>query len=206
VDQVSLETRRDNASKTKISAGITSAAPIGERSRTGSRDDLGKIGTEQRGRLLMINARKERHGSVEVAKPDLGGAGVKIEGAFFVDLGWGVRWRKDFDADLWGACKEERLLGNLGPIGSEPCDIDSLDTVGGGDWALRKNEALREQLRQKTANGKLTARVAESWRRTHEDASEAIGLDPVREPGELGVSQDLGPAIQVEPGLRCKVR
>src|SRR5260370_1109274 len=90
--------------------------------------------------------------------------------------------------------------------GSETCDIDSLDTVGGGDWALSKNEAFREQLGQKTANGKLTARVAESWRRTHEDASEAIGLDPVREPGELGVSQDLGPAIQVEPGLRCKVR
>jgi len=30
------------------------------------------------------------------------------------------------------------------------------------------------------------------------DASVAIGLDPVREPDELGVSQDLGPAIQVE--------
>jgi len=76
----------------------------------------------------------------------------------------------------------------------------------GGNWAINKDEALREQLGQKTADGKLTARVAESWRRTHEDASEAIGLDPVREPGERGVSQDLGPAIQVEPRLRCKVR
>ena len=154
----------------------------------------------------MINARKERHRSVEVADPDLGGAGIEIEDTFFVDFGYRIRGGKYFNADLWRACKEERLLGNLGPIGSEPGNIDSLDTVGSGDWALSKNEALREQLGQKTANGKLTARVAESWRRTHEDASVAIGLDPVREPGELGVSQDLGPAIQVDPGLRCKVR
>ena len=97
-------------------------------------------------------------------------------------------------------------MGNLGPTGIEPGDIDSLDTVGDRDRAISKNETSTEQLGQQTANGKLTARVAESWRRTHEDASVAIGLDPVREPDELGVSQDLGPAIQVEPGLRCKVR
>ena len=40
--------------------------------------------------MLMIDARKERHGSVEVADPDLGGAGIEVEGAFLLDLGWGV--------------------------------------------------------------------------------------------------------------------
>ena len=33
-----------------------------------------------------------------------------------------------------------------------------------------------------------------------------IGLDAIGEPGELGVSQDLAPARQVEAGLRREVR
>jgi hypothetical protein len=153
-----------------------------------------------------MRRRKEGNRTVRSADPDLGCARIEIESAFFVDFGGRIGGGKDLNADLWGACKEERFLGNLGPTGIEPGDIDSLDTVGDRDRAISKNETSREQLGQKTANGKLTARVAESWRRTHEDASEAIGLDPVREPGERGVSQDLGPAIQVEPRLRCKVR
>jgi hypothetical protein len=152
-----------------------------------------------------MRRRKEGNRTVRSADPDLGCARIEIESAFFVDFGGRIGGGKDLNADLWGAC-EERFLGNLGPTGIEPGDIDSLDTVGDRDRAISKNETSREQLGQKTANGKLTARVAESWRRTHEDASEAIGLDPVREPGERGVSQDLGPAIQVEPRLRCKVR
>jgi hypothetical protein len=55
--------------------GFNSAVPIAQ-----SRDAVGKGGTEERGRLLMIRASKERHRSVEVADPDLGGAGIEVEG------------------------------------------------------------------------------------------------------------------------------
>ena len=55
-------------------------------------------------------------------------------------------------------------------------------------------------------NVTLATGMTESWGRTHEDASEAIGLDTIGEPGELGISKDLGPARQVEAGLRGEVR
>jgi hypothetical protein len=112
----------------------------------------GKIRADGRTRYLLMGRRKEGNRTVQSANPDLGCARIEIESAFFVDFGGRIGGGKDLNADLWGTCKEERLLGNLGPIGSEPGDIDSLDTVGGGDWALSKNEALREQLGQKTAN------------------------------------------------------
>ena len=40
----------------------------------------------------MIRTNKKSDRSVEVADPDFGGAGVEVESAFLVDLGWGVRW------------------------------------------------------------------------------------------------------------------
>jgi hypothetical protein len=154
----------------------------------------------------MVNARKERHGAVEVADPNLGGAGIKIERPFLVHLGCGVRRGKDLDANIGGANQDNKILVNFGPIWSEPSDVYGLDTVGGRRWALSKNEPLGEHLRQKAANGELAARVTESWRRTHEDTSEAIGLDAVREFGQLGINQELVPAIQVKPGLTFVVR
>jgi len=129
-----------------------------------------------------MRRRKEGNRTVQSANPDLGRARIEIESAFFVDFGGRIGGGKDLNADLWGACKEERLLGNLGPIGSEPGNIDSLDTVGSGDWALSKNEALREQLGQKTANGKLTARVAESFAQTAQfvqSGAADVGLLPL---------------------------
>jgi hypothetical protein len=42
---------------------------------------------------MMSN--KKGHRSVEVADPDLGGAGVKIESAFLVDLGGRIERGKD---------------------------------------------------------------------------------------------------------------
>src|SRR5262249_46168055 len=68
----------------------------GEWSRYGVR----KVRTEGRNRKGTINARKERHRSVEVTNPDLGRSGVEIKGTFFVDLGLGIGRRKDLNADL----------------------------------------------------------------------------------------------------------
>ena len=68
----------------------------------------------------MIDARKERHGTVEVADPDLVGAGVEVERAFFVNLGGGIRWGKDFDADLGRSSEYDGSLDQLGPATVEP--------------------------------------------------------------------------------------
>jgi hypothetical protein len=43
----------------------------------------------------MIGTNKKRHGAIEVADPNLSGAGVEVEGAFFVNLGRRIRSGKD---------------------------------------------------------------------------------------------------------------
>jgi len=48
--------------------------------------------------------------------------------------------------------------------------------------------------------------VGESWRRTHKDTAKPIGLKPIRELRELGVSKEFAPASQVEHGLRLEIR
>jgi hypothetical protein len=154
----------------------------------------------------MINARKERHGAVEVANPDLGGAGVEIEGAFFVGLGRGIRGGKNLDANVWRASEDNRVLVNFGPAWSEPGDIGGLDAVCGGHWTLCKDEAVREQIGQQSADGKLAASMTKSWRRAHEDVSVSIGLDAIGQLGEGRIGQDFGPTSQVEFGLRSEIR
>jgi hypothetical protein len=153
----------------------------------------------------MIGTDEKRHRTIEVADPDLGGTGVEIKSAFFVDLGRCVGWGKDFDADLGRASQDNRILVNFLPAWSEPSDVDGLDAISGGYRTLSKNESLRKQLGQNTPNSKLKARVTESWGRTHEDASETIGLDAIWESGELRIGEEFGPTAQIKPGLRLKI-
>jgi hypothetical protein len=110
-----------------------------------SRDAVREIGTEESCRLLMISARKERHRSVEVADPDLGGAGIEIEDTFFVDFGYRIRGRKYFNADLWSVSKDKRFLDNLRAVGRKPGDINGFDAVRRRDRTLCKDHALRKQ-------------------------------------------------------------
>jgi len=154
----------------------------------------------------MINARKERHGSVEVADPELGGAGIEIEGAFFADLGWGIGWGKDLDADLGRTSEYEGSLQQLEPAAVEPHEVNGFDTVSGGKRAFGESTTVGEEGLQQVGDLALAVGVGESWRLTHDDMSMPIGLDPVGELGEVLVGQDLGPARQVESGLRSEIR
>jgi hypothetical protein len=47
------------------------------------------------------------------------------------------------------------------------------------------------------------ARVIEKWRRTHEYAAQAIGLDLIGQLGQFGISSELFPASEMllAPGL-----
>ena len=51
----------------------------------------------------MIGTDEKRNRSVEVAYPNLGGACIEIERAFFVDLGRGIGRRENLDANVRGA-------------------------------------------------------------------------------------------------------
>jgi hypothetical protein len=166
----------------------------------------GKIGTEGRTRLLMMTTTKERHGAIEVADPDLGGAGVEVEGAFFVHLGLRVRWGKDLDADLGRASEYEGSLDQLWPATVEPGEVDRLNPIGSGYWAFGERSTPREELQQKRKYLALAVGVSESWRWTHDDMSMPVGLDPVGELSELRLGHDLRPTSQIEPGLRSEIR
>jgi hypothetical protein len=154
----------------------------------------------------MISARKERHGTVEVADPDLGSAGVEIEGTFFVDLGLGVRWRKDFDTDFGGASQKGGLQVKFRPAGVKPSNVEGLHAVSGRNSAFRQGLAVGQELVQKPYNSVLAARMAKTWRRSHQDMSVSIGLDPVRQVRQPGICTDFSPASQVEGSLRLEIR
>jgi hypothetical protein len=154
----------------------------------------------------MISARKERHGTVEVADPDLGSAGVEIEGTFFVDLGLGVRWRKDFDTDFGGASQKGGLQVKFRPAGVKPSNVEGLHAVSGRNSAFRQGLAVGQELVQKPYNSVLAARMAKTWRRSHQDMSVSIGLDPVRQVRQPGICTDFNPASQVEGSLRLEIQ
>jgi hypothetical protein len=153
----------------------------------------------------MIRTKKKRHGTVEVADPDFGGAGVEVESAFFVDLGCGVRWGKDFDTDFRGTSEKNRILVYLGALVSEPRNVGCLDPIGGRNGAFGERRTVGEQALEKAGDSGLAARVTSSGRWTHDDMSVPIRLDPVGELGELPVSHELAPTGEVEAGLRLEI-
>ena len=154
----------------------------------------------------MINVRKKRHGAIEVADPKLGGAGVEIERAFFVDLALGIRRGKNLDADLWSPHKNDRVLADLRPVVLEPGDVNDLDAICGRDSTFRGRLTVRQERMQEADDVVLTARMTEGRRWSHEYMPVPIGLDPIREPGQPWISHDLGPASEIEAGLRLEIR
>src|SRR5205823_14719963 len=77
------------------------------------RNPVWKGRAEERGRQPMINARKEGYGAIEVANPDLGGAGIEVEQTFFGDFGGRIGRRKNLDADLWCSLEKGELVDLL---------------------------------------------------------------------------------------------
>jgi hypothetical protein len=96
----------------------------------------------------MIRSGEECEGSVAVAYPNLGGAGIEIEDAFFGDLGCGIGGREDFDANLRGARQKGNVLADLTPAGIKPTDINSFDAVSGRKRALGQCLTLGSKLNQ----------------------------------------------------------
>jgi hypothetical protein len=169
------------------------------------RNPLRKVRAERRIRNLMIDTRKERHGSVEVADPDLGCAGVEVEGSFFVDLGRGVGRRKDLDADFGCSGERDRVSVDLGPVMIEPGNVHGLDAVGSRDWTLGQSLALRHERLEKSDDMGLAPGVSEGRWRGHKNASKPISLNAIGELGQAGITEDFTPSGEVESGLRFKI-
>src|ERR1700738_2898915 len=100
----------------------------------------------------MIRTDEKRKSAVEVADPELPSAGVEIEGALFVDLGKGIGWGKNLDADLGSALEQGQLADILGARRGESGNVDGFDAAGRGKRALRHNFAGGQQLGEKKAH------------------------------------------------------
>ena len=90
----------------------------------------------------MIGTNKKRHGAIEVTDPNLGGASVEVERAFFVDLALGIRRGKDFNTDFRPARKDKWSLAEFGASAGEPGEVGGLDPIGGGYGALGHGPAV----------------------------------------------------------------
>jgi len=150
--------------------------------------------------------RKERHRTVVAADPDFGRAGVEIEGAFFGNFGGRIGGGENFDADLRSALEQGDLGDVFLSLGSQPGDVDGFDAGGSRNRAFRQHSTAAQKRNQKPGDMALVLGVERSRRRTHKEIAMPICLDAIREPGELGVGKNLGPASQVEAGLRSEIR
>lgn len=153
----------------------------------------------------MLGSDEKGHRSIEIANPYLGSAGIKIEGAFLVDLGARIGRGKNLDANIGSALEQGETRDVFCSSWCEPGDVDGFDAAGSGKRALRQCATIGKELAQKQRHFYLALSVERSKRWTHDEITILICLDPVREFRELRISQDLAPASQVEPGLRCKV-
>jgi hypothetical protein len=149
---------------------------------------------------------KKGNGAVNRANPDFGRAGIKVQGALFVDFGKRIGRRRNLHTDFRSAGEDLRIFGNLWPIGSEPSHVDSLDAISGRHRALRQGSTPRQKLIQKMDNVTLATRVSECWRRAHKDVAMTIGLNPIRELRKGWIRQNFGPTLEVELGLRIALR
>ena len=149
----------------------------------------------------MIGTDKERHRAVEVADPDLVGAGVEVERALFCNLGRGVRRGKDFDADFRRAGQKARLKVKFGPGGIQPCDVERLHAVGGRNRALGQRLAVGQTLVEEAYDSVLAARMTEAGWGSHEDVSMTIRLNTIGQFGQTRVCAEFGPTSQVKAGL-----
>src|ERR1700674_4389084 len=123
--------------------------------------------------------RKEGNRTVKVTDPDLLSPGIEVEGAFLIDLGREIRWGKDFDANVGSASEQGKILADLVAGGVKPSDVNSLDTAGSGNRALRERSARWEQTEQQSDDLTLAGGMSETRRRAHNDESILIGLDAI---------------------------
>ena len=155
---------------------------------------------------MIVRSHKKGNRAVEVANPDLAGASVEVQGALFGDFGARIGRRNDLDTDLGRTLEEGETADILGTLRGKPGNVDGFDAAGGRKRALGECDPAREKLPQQTGDMSLAPAMDRSRRRTHKDVAMLIGFNAIRESGEGGISQDLGPAREIKLRLRIQVR
>jgi len=145
----------------------------------------------------MFRTDKKRERALEVTNPDFGGAGVEVEGTFFVNFASRIGGGKNLDADFRRASEDNWILVNFRSTESEPGDVDGFHAVSSGEWTLGQCLALREELIENPDDVALAAGMLKTRRRTHEDVAVSIRLDAIGKLGKHWISQDFIPTSQV---------
>jgi hypothetical protein len=146
----------------------------------------------------MIGTKKKRNRTVEVADPDLRGAGVEVEGAFFVDFAWSVRWGQDLDADGRGRRKRGCWIKSK-PAFLSLCEQDD---IGDSDLAIASEYGLLvysqvsvSQTIDEVSDGESAAAMVEArgWR--HDELAARVDLEAFRPIGEGRIVTYFEPAL-----------
>jgi hypothetical protein len=144
----------------------------------------------------MIGTNKKRHGAIEVADPNLSGAGGEVEGALFVNLGRGIRPGKDLYANRRGSGKRGRWVSDQPTflIDGEQDDIgDSHLAVASKDSLLDCGEFAGVKLIEEIGNSasSLAMVKARGWR--HDELACSVNLEAFGTIGEGGIAANLEP-------------
>jgi hypothetical protein len=146
----------------------------------------------------MINARKERHGAIAVANPNLGGAGVKIKGTFFIDPGLGIRSGKDLYAKRRGNGKRGRRVSDQPTflsVGKQDDIGDSHLTVASKNSLLDCGELASMKLIEQIGNGTSSLPMIKAWRWRHDEFAGCVDLEAFGTISEGRIAANLEPAF-----------
>jgi hypothetical protein len=144
----------------------------------------------------MIETNKKRHRTVEIADPDLGRAGVEIEGAFFINFSRRIGSGKDFDANGRSTREGGRCVSDE-PVflsGSQQDDIGDPDlTAASKDSLLHCGEFADVKLVEQISNSTSSLPMFESrgWR--HDELAGSVDLKAFGQIGEDGIAADFKP-------------
>jgi hypothetical protein len=144
--------------------------------------------------------------AVEVANPYLGSTGVEVQSSLFVDFGARIGRGNNLNTDFWCTLEEGETADVLGTLRGEPGNVDGLNASGSRKRTLGECDPVRKKLAQQTGDMSLAPAMDRSRRRTHKDVAMLIGFNAIRESGDGGISQDLGPAREIKLRLRIQVR
>ena len=146
--------------------------------------------------MLTIRTNKKGHRTVEVARPNLGRAGVEVEGAFFVDLGRGIRSGKDLYANRRGSGKRGRWVSDQPTFLSD----GEQDDIGDSHLAVASKDSLLDcgkfaglKLIEEIGNSasSLAMVKARGWR--HDELAGSVDLEAFGTIGEGGIAANLEP-------------
>jgi hypothetical protein len=158
-----------------------------------ARESRAKIGSSN----LMIGTKKKQHRTVEITDPNLGGASVEKECAFFVDFGWRIRSGENLDA-------ERRSRGERGCwISEEPAFLSGgeQDDIGDPNLCVASKNGLLDRgelagvnVIQEVGDNASSLAMIKARRGRHDELASGVDLEAFGPIGEGGIGADLEPA------------